>query len=115
MPVFAAKGGGFFAIVVGVIAIMGGVFQINPIWNFGPYNPSQISAGSQPDWYMGWTDGLVRIWPAWEFYLGNYTIPGVFLPFILGLPLLTGSRRLPVDRTEDDQGLRAPQPAAAPA
>ncbi|MCX2954767.1 cytochrome b, partial [Lentzea sp. NEAU-D7] len=67
MPVFAAKGGGFFAIVVGVIAIMGGVFQINPIWNFGPYNPAQISAGSQPDWYMGWTDGLVRIWPAWEF------------------------------------------------
>ncbi|NKE63408.1 cytochrome bc complex cytochrome b subunit [Lentzea sp. PSKA42] len=90
MPVFAAKGGGFFAIVVGVIAIMGGVFQINPIWNFGPYNPAQISAGSQPDWYMGWTDGLVRIWPAWEFYLGNYTIPAAFLPFILGLPLLTG-------------------------
>ena len=90
MPVFAAKGGGFFAIVVGVIAIMGGVFQINPIWNFGPYNPAQVSAGSQPDWYMGWTDGLVRIWPAWEFYLGNYTIPAPFLPFILGLPLLTG-------------------------
>ncbi|MDX8029506.1 cytochrome bc complex cytochrome b subunit [Lentzea sp. BCCO 10_0856] len=90
MPVFAAKGGGFFAIVVGVIAIMGGVFQINPVWNFGPYNPAQISAGSQPDWYMGWTDGLVRIWPAWEFYLGNYTIPAAFLPFILGLPLLTG-------------------------
>lgn len=90
MPVFAAKGGGFFAIVVGVTAIMGGVFQINPIWNFGPYNPAQISAGSQPDWYMGWTDGLVRIWPAWEFYLGNYTIPAAFLPFILGLPLLTG-------------------------
>ncbi|USX53754.1 cytochrome bc complex cytochrome b subunit [Lentzea sp. HUAS12] len=90
MPVFAAKGGGFFAIVVGVIAIMGGVFQINPIWNIGPYNPAQVSAGSQPDWYMGWTDGLVRIWPAWEFYLGNYTIPAPFLPFILGLPLLTG-------------------------
>ncbi len=90
MPVFAAKGGGFFAIVVAVTAIMGGVFQINPIWNIGPYNPSQVSAGSQPDWYMGWTDGLVRAWPAWEMYLGNYTIPAPFWPFILGLPLLTG-------------------------
>ncbi|MFT7837312.1 cytochrome bc complex cytochrome b subunit [Saccharothrix sp. BKS2] len=90
MPVFAAKGGGFFAIVVGVTAIMGGVFQINPIWNLGPYNAAQISAGSQPDWYMGWTDGLVRIWPAWELYLGNYTVPEPFLPFMLGLPLLTG-------------------------
>jgi ubiquinol-cytochrome c reductase cytochrome b subunit len=90
MPVFAAKGGGFFAIVVAVTAIMGGIFQINPIWNFGPYNPAQVSAGVQPDWYMGWTDGLIRLWPAWEFYLGNYTIPAPFLPFILGLPLLTG-------------------------
>ncbi|WP_433270075.1 cytochrome bc1 complex cytochrome b subunit [Actinosynnema sp. CS-041913] len=90
MPVFAAKGGGFFAVVVAVIAIMGGIFQINPIWNLGPYNPAQVSAGSQPDWYMGWTDGLVRIWPAWELYLGDYTVPAPFLPFMLGLPLLTG-------------------------
>ncbi|MBV9847136.1 MAG: cytochrome bc complex cytochrome b subunit [Kutzneria sp.] len=90
LPVFAVKGGGFFAVVVGVIAVMSGLFQINPIWNFGPYNPAQVSAGSQPDWYMGWTDGLVRLWPAWEMYLGNFTIPAPFLPFILGLPTLTG-------------------------
>ena len=94
MPVFAAKGGGFFAMVAGLIALMSGIFQINPIWNFGPYNPAQVSAGSQPDWYMGWTDGLVRLWPAWEAYLHfgswNFTIPGPFLPFMLGLPLLTG-------------------------
>jgi ubiquinol-cytochrome c reductase cytochrome b subunit len=90
MPVFAAKGGGFFAIVVAVTALMGGLFQINPIWNLGPYNPAQVSAGVQPDWYMGWTDGLIRLWPAWELYLGNYTVPAPFLPFMLGLPLLTG-------------------------
>ncbi|PSL56446.1 menaquinol-cytochrome c reductase cytochrome b subunit precursor [Saccharothrix carnea] len=90
MPVFAAKGGGFFAVVVAVTAIMGGIFQINPIWNFGPYNAAQVSAGVQPDWYMGWTDGLIRLWPAWELYLGNYTVPAPFLPFMLGLPLLTG-------------------------
>ncbi|GAA3437770.1 cytochrome b [Kutzneria kofuensis] len=95
MPVFAAKGGGFFALVTAVIALMSGLFQINPIWNFGPYNPAQVSAGSQPDWYMGWTDGLVRLWPAWEAYIHlggswNFTIPAPFLPFILGLPLLTG-------------------------
>jgi ubiquinol-cytochrome c reductase cytochrome b subunit len=90
MPVFAAKGGGFFAVVVAVTAIMGGIFQINPIWNFGPYNAAQVSACVQPDWYMGWTDGLIRLWPAWELYLGNYTVPAPFLPFMLGLPLLTG-------------------------
>ncbi|UVS77850.1 cytochrome bc complex cytochrome b subunit [Actinokineospora sp. UTMC 2448] len=90
MPVFAVKAGGFFAVVVAVCALLGGLFQINPIWNFGPFNAAHISAGTVPDWYMGWTDGLIRLWPAWEVYLGNYTIPASFFPFMLGLPLLTG-------------------------
>ncbi|RLK61469.1 cytochrome b [Actinokineospora cianjurensis] len=90
MPVFAVKGGAFMAVVVGVTAALGGLFQINPIWNFGPFNASHISAGTVPDWYMGWTDGLIRLWPAWEIYLGNYTIPAAFFPFMLGLPLLGG-------------------------
>ncbi|CAM3564345.1 cytochrome bc complex cytochrome b subunit [Kibdelosporangium persicum] len=90
LPYFSLKGGGFFAIVVGVTAMLGGLFQINPIWNFGPYNAAHISAGTVPDWYMGWTDGLIRLWPAWEVYLGDYTIPASFFPFMLGLPLLTG-------------------------
>ncbi|HWE90383.1 MAG TPA: cytochrome bc complex cytochrome b subunit [Pseudonocardiaceae bacterium] len=90
MPVFALKGGGFFAVVAGVIALISGLFQINPIWNFGPYNAAQVSAGSQPDWYMGWTDGLVRLWPSWEIYLGHYMIPAAFFPFMAGLPMLVG-------------------------
>jgi ubiquinol-cytochrome c reductase cytochrome b subunit len=89
MPVFALKAGGFMAVVVGVTALLGGLFQINPVWNFGPFSPAQVSAGTVPDWYMGWTDGLLRMWPAWEVYLGNYTIPAPFFPFMMGLPLLT--------------------------
>lgn len=88
LPLFAAKGGGFFAIVTGVTLLMGGLFQVNPIWNFGPYNPAHVSAGSQPDWYMAWTDGMGRLWPAWEVYLGNYTIPAVFFPLVLGMGLV---------------------------
>ncbi|WP_410584619.1 cytochrome b [Amycolatopsis sp. lyj-108] len=90
MPVFALKGGAFFALVTGVIALMSGLFQINPIWNIGPYNAAQVSAGSQPDWYMAWADGMLRIWPAWELYLGNYTVPAVFFPGAVGMPLLIG-------------------------
>ena len=90
MPYFALKGGAFFTLVTGVLALMSGLFQINPVWNFGPYNPAQVSAGSQPDWYMAWADGMLRIWPAWEMYLGNYTIPAVFFPGAVGMPILFG-------------------------
>src|SRR5215217_6618067 len=90
MPVFALKGGAFFAVVTGIIALMSGLFQINAIWNYGPYNPSQVVAGSQPDWYMAWADGLLRIWPAWEVYIGNHTIPAVFFPGAIGMPILFG-------------------------
>ncbi|MBM9466938.1 cytochrome bc1 complex cytochrome b subunit [Nakamurella leprariae] len=90
LPTFAAKGGGFFAVVVGVIVVMAGIFQINPIWDLGPYNPAQVSAGVQPDWYMGFLDGMVRVWPDWEIrnLFGHYMIPAVFFPAILGSTLL---------------------------
>ncbi|HIW92809.1 MAG TPA: cytochrome bc complex cytochrome b subunit [Candidatus Corynebacterium avicola] len=86
IPVFAVHSVAFGLITFGFIALMAGVFQINAIWNLGPYNPSQVSAGSQPDIYMLWTDGAARIMPAWELYLGSYTIPAVFwVALLLGI------------------------------
>lgn len=89
MPTYMAKAGGFFFIVFGVIAFLSAVASINPIWLYGPYTPGQISAGSQPDWYMGWLDGLVRMAPPLETHaLGhtiswNILIPGLIVPGIL--------------------------------
>jgi ubiquinol-cytochrome c reductase cytochrome b subunit len=88
LPAFAAKGGAFFAVTVGVLGIMGGLLQINPIWNFGPYNPAQISAGSQPDWYVLFTEGMLRIFPPWDIYLGDYNIPPAFWASPAFLPIL---------------------------
>ena len=86
MPVFAVKSGAFFAMTVGILGVMGGLLQINPIWQLGPYKPSQISAGSQPDFYMMWTDGLARMWPAWELYPFGHTVPAaVAVALIMGL------------------------------
>ncbi|AUZ87193.1 cytochrome bc1 complex cytochrome b subunit [Arthrobacter sp. TmT3-37] len=62
-PVYAAKAGGFFFIVFGVLAAIAAAFTINPIWNYGPYDPSPVSAGTQPDWYIGWVDGALRLMP----------------------------------------------------
>ena len=86
MPIFAVKSGAFFAMTTGILGLMGGLLQINPIWQLGPYKPSQVSAGSQPDFYMMWTDGLIRLWPAWEFYIGDYTVPAaVAVALLMGL------------------------------
>src|ERR1700755_3541910 len=86
MPIFAVKPGAFFAIIPGILGLMGGLLQINPIWQLGPYKPSQVSAGSQPDFYMMWTEGLARIFPAWELYPFGHTVPApVWVALIMGL------------------------------
>ncbi len=92
MPVFAAKAGGFFFLVFGVLMLIGSLFTINPIWNYGPYDPSPVSAGTQPDWYIGFADGALRLVPpGWEFVLFGYTwswnilAPTVLLIVFIGL------------------------------
>jgi ubiquinol-cytochrome c reductase cytochrome b subunit len=70
--------------VAGASALLGAFAQINPIWQFGSYEPYKISYAVQPDWYMGWTDGALRIMPAWEFTAWGHTIPlEVFLPAVI--------------------------------
>ena len=83
-PAYAAKAGGFFFLVFAVLAALGGLAQINPIWLYGPYDPSQVSAGSQPDWYVGFLDGSTRLMPNWEFRGLGYTIPfNVLVPTVI--------------------------------
>lgn len=85
-PVYAAKAGGFFFIVFGVIALISGLFTINPVWNYGPYDPSPVSAGTQPDWYIGWVDGVLRLMPG---MLGDFS-------FKWNIPLPWGTNTLPM-------------------
>jgi len=83
-PTFAAKATGLIFVVFGVCAALGGLVQINPIWLWGPYNPAQVSAGSQPDWYIGFLDGSTRIFPAWDINLpGDYNVPALFWPTVV--------------------------------
>jgi ubiquinol-cytochrome c reductase cytochrome b subunit len=90
MPVYVAKAGGFFFIVFGVIMLIAATFTINPIWNYGPYDPSPVSAGTQPDWYIGWLDGALRLAPTHlEFIVGGYTWAwNILLPLIVSLVFL---------------------------
>lgn len=116
LPVYAAKAGGFFFIVFGVVMLMGAFFTINPIWTYGPYDPSPVSAGTQPDWYIGFADGALRLMPGWlggpggvptEFVLFNTTyslnilfpllVVGLFIVLVLAYPFIeawvTGDKR----------------------
>lgn len=74
MPVYAAKAGGFFFIVFGGLALMSSLIQINAVWVHGPYEPNATTAGAQPDWYMGFPDGALRLLPGFmEFETFGYT------------------------------------------
>lgn len=89
MPVYMAKAGGFFFVVFGLIALVAATVQINAVWNYGPYDPSPISAGTQPDWYVGFLDGALRLMPGWEWTVLGFTlsfnilIPAVILPGLM--------------------------------
>ncbi|MFG2560406.1 cytochrome b N-terminal domain-containing protein, partial [Streptomyces sp. NPDC048496] len=89
MPVYVAKAGGFFFLIFGTTAVLGGLAQINPIWSYGPYRPERVAAGSQPDWYLGFLEGSLRIMPDWEWTAFGHTIsfslliPAVIVPGIL--------------------------------
>ncbi|MBM7173577.1 cytochrome bc complex cytochrome b subunit [Streptomyces sp. G44] len=88
LPVYIAKAGGFFFLVFGVLAVMGAVASINPVWAIGPYRPDMVSTGAQPDWYLGFSEGLIRVMPAWEINIWGHTLVlGVFIPFML-FPLI---------------------------
>jgi ubiquinol-cytochrome c reductase cytochrome b subunit len=83
-PVDMAKAGGFFFITFGVTVLLSAFATINPVWLFGPYNPGEISAGSQPDWYMGFLEGTLRLFPSWEIAAFGFTVPmNVLVPALI--------------------------------
>ncbi|CAM5446251.1 menaquinol-cytochrome c reductase cytochrome b subunit [Streptomyces spiroverticillatus] len=105
--VYAVKSAGYFCFVFGVIFFMAAVAQINPVWDYGPFRPDQVSAGSQPDWYMGVADGLLRVMPGWEIDLWGHTLAlDNLLPLLAGMLLFLAMGAYPFLEawvTDDDQ------------
>ncbi|TDC94899.1 ubiquinol-cytochrome c reductase cytochrome b subunit [Actinomadura sp. 7K507] len=96
-PVFMAKTGAYFLFTFGVTALLGAFAQINPVWLYGPYDPGAISSGSQPDFYMGFLEGSLRIMPAWEINAWGHTLSlSVLIPALLPLGIImTGAALWP--------------------
>jgi ubiquinol-cytochrome c reductase cytochrome b subunit len=87
-PTYAARSIGLFAGVFAVIAFLGGLAQVNPIWLYGPFRPAAVTTASQPDWYMGWLEGALRLAPGWRIHVFGYTISELFWPGVV-LPSVT--------------------------
>ncbi|HLT66678.1 MAG TPA: ubiquinol-cytochrome c reductase cytochrome b subunit [Microbacterium sp.] len=85
MPVYMSKMGGFFFIVFGALVLIASLVQINPIWGYGPYDPSPVSAGTQPDWYVGFADGALRLAPPHlDIEIAGKVYPmGILLPMLV--------------------------------
>jgi ubiquinol-cytochrome c reductase cytochrome b subunit len=107
-PTYAARSVGLFFGIAAVLGALGGLLQINPVWLYGPFDPATVSSPAQPDWYLGWIEGALRIFPPWEIRAFGHTIANPFFPAVL-LPGVTFSllyawpfleRRFTKDRAE---------------
>jgi len=87
-PTYTARSVGLFAGVFSLLALLGGLVQVNPIWLYGPFKAAAVSTASQPDWYMGWLEGALRLAPPWRIRVFGYTISEVFWPGVV-LPTVT--------------------------
>jgi ubiquinol-cytochrome c reductase cytochrome b subunit len=82
-PTYAAKSVGLMFLVAAVLAALGGLVQINPVWLYGPFDPTTASSFAQPDWYMGWLEGSLRLMPSISFQAWGVEIPNVFFSGVL--------------------------------
>jgi ubiquinol-cytochrome c reductase cytochrome b subunit len=87
-PTYMVRSLGLLLIIAGVLFALGAMFQINPIWLYGPYDPAAVSTAAQPDWYMGWIEGALRLAPAIHWRLFGYRVPELLIPAVI-LPFLT--------------------------
>ena len=77
------KSTGLMLLVAAILAALGGLAQINAVWAYGPFDASAVSGPAQPDWYVGWLEGGLRLFPAWEWTIFGVTIPSAFIPGVV--------------------------------
>ena len=103
-PVYGLKSGGFFLIQFAVLAALGGLAQINPVWLWGPYEPASQTSGAQPDWYMGFLEGALRLFPPIEIQaVATYHFTGLLAHRGAAAGARPARRELSVPRTPADR------------
>jgi ubiquinol-cytochrome c reductase cytochrome b subunit len=110
-PGYALRSGGLMLAVAAVLFLAGGLIQINPVWQWGPYEMANATNGAQPDWYLGWLIGALRLMPSFDLNLfGRTLVPnpffgGILFPTVVFLMLYSWpsvERRVTRDRARHD-------------
>jgi ubiquinol-cytochrome c reductase cytochrome b subunit len=90
-PGQAPRSIGLMLWVFAVLFLLGGLVQINPVWLWGPYHVGDGTNGAQPDWYLGWLLGALRLVPGFDLTIGHYTlVPNPFWGGVLFPGLVFG-------------------------
>ena len=74
IPAYAPKSLALFFATAGILFLLGGLVQINPIWEWGPYSVGASTNAAQPDWYLGWLIGALRLVPGFDVTIGGATV-----------------------------------------
>jgi ubiquinol-cytochrome c reductase cytochrome b subunit len=73
-PAYALRSVALGLLVAALLLALGGLVQINPIWQWGAYEINRSTNGAQPDWYLGWLIGGLRLMPAFDIRIGGLTL-----------------------------------------
>ncbi|WP_199516682.1 cytochrome bc1 complex cytochrome b subunit [Nucisporomicrobium flavum] len=87
-PAYAVRSLSLLAGVLAAVFALGGLVQINPVWIYGPFHPAQATSPAQPDWYVAWGDGALRLFPPIEVHIAGHLVPAPFFPAV-GLGTVT--------------------------
>ncbi|NES16923.1 MULTISPECIES: cytochrome bc complex cytochrome b subunit [Micromonospora] len=82
-PNYTLRSVALFLWVLAVLFALGGLVQINPVWLYGPFAPAQSTSPAQPDWYVAWGDGALRLFPPWEIHIAGHLVPAPFFPGVV--------------------------------
>jgi ubiquinol-cytochrome c reductase cytochrome b subunit len=84
-PLQFAESASLFLWTGGVVAAAAVLIPWSDVTLLGPYVPGEVGNNAQPDWFMFWLEGMLRIFPPLEF--GILDVVVISGPFVAGILL----------------------------
>lgn len=69
--------------ISGLLAAAAVLIPWSDVLLIGPYVAGEVGNQAQPDWFLFWLEGALRVFPALEFRMLGMTVSGVFVAGVL--------------------------------